>query len=154
MEQNELQLNRVAEIKLSYHPMVRPMDRPKVSNSREVYQFFLEGWDLDLIELQEQFKIMLLNKANRVIGISEISKGGMSGTVVDLKLVFAIALKACATAIVLVHNHPSGNLRPSSADLTITKRIKECGNLLEIDVFDHLIVTSDGYLSMMDEGLM
>lgn len=97
---------------------------------------------------------MLLNKANRVIGISEISKGGMSGTVVDLKLVFAIALKACATAIVLVHNHPSGGLRPSSADLTITKRIKECGNLLEIDVFDHLIVTSDGYLSMMDEGLM
>ena len=154
MKENVLQLNRVAEIKLSYRPLVRPMDRQKVSNSSEVYQIFAEGWDFDLIELQEQFKIMLLNKANRVIGISEISKGGMSGTVVDLKLVFAIALKACATAIVLAHNHPSGNLKPSSADLMITKRIVECGKLLEIDVFDHLIITSDGYLSMMDEGLI
>lgn len=154
MKENILQLNRVAEIKLSYRPLVRPMDRPKVSDSRAVYELLLANWDLDLIELQEQFKIILLNRANQVIGISEISKGGMSGTVVDTRLIFGIALKACASAIVLAHNHPSGNLKPSSADLMITKRIVECGKLLEIDIFDHLIVTSDGYLSMMDDGLI
>jgi DNA repair protein RadC len=154
MEKNELQLNRIAEIKLSYHPLVRPVDRPKVSDSREVYQLLLANWDLDLIELQEQFKIILLNRANQVIGISEISKGGMNGTVVDTRLIFGIALKACASAIVLAHNHPSGNLKPSAADLMTTKRIVECGKLLELDVFDHLIVTPDGYLSMMDDGLI
>lgn len=154
MAQKHFPLSEVSEIKLSYHPVVKAVNRPKISCSREVYQLLLKNWDLDLIELQEQFKIILLNRANQVIGISEISKGGMSGTVVDTKLIFGIALKACATAIILAHNHPSGNLSPSSADIMITKRIKECAKFLEMEFFDHLIITADGYLSIVEEGLI
>ena len=154
MEQKESQFNRVAEIKLSYHPNVKAMDRPKISCSLDVYQILMDNWDLGLIELQEQFKIILLNRANRVIGISEISKGGIDGAIMDARLIFGIALKACACSIVLAHNHPSGNLTPSNADLKITQRIKECGKLLAIEVYDHLIISADSYLSMAEEGLM
>ncbi|MFC4213406.1 RadC family protein [Pedobacter lithocola] len=154
MKQNEFPLSAVAEIKLSYHPHFKANERPKISEPKQCYKIFMDNWDLGLIEIQEQFKIMLLNRANRVIGISEISKGGIDGAVVDARLIFAIALKAGACSIVLVHNHPSGNLTPSKHDLNLTKRICECGKLLQIDIHDHLIISVDGYLSMAKEGLM
>ena len=102
---------------------------------------------------QEQVEIVLLNRANKVLGISEVSTGGFSGTVADPKVIFSIALKACASSIIL-HNHPSGNLKPSQADLNLTKKIKNGGELLDIAVLDHIILTADSYFSFADEGLI
>jgi len=97
---------------------------------------------------------MLLNRAGRVLGIIEVSSGGLSGTVADPKVVFSAALKGNASSIILAHNHPSGNLRPSQADLDLTKKIQRGGQLLDITVSDHLIITSEGFYSFTDEGLM
>ena len=98
--------------------------------------------------------MVLLNRNNRVLGVAPISSGGVSGTVVNPKIIFSIALKANASQIIVAHNHPSGNLKASNSDISITKRLKEGGRLLEIDVYDHLIITNYGYLSFADDGLM
>ena len=150
--QSQISLFQVAEINVTYKPKFKASERPKVGSSREVYSLLFNNWDLDKIELQEQFKILLLNRANKVLGIYEVSTGGMSGTVADPKLIFGTALKGCASSIILAHNHPSGNLKPSNADLQLTQKIKEGGKLLDIEVFDHIILTSEGYYSFADEG--
>lgn len=147
-------LSQVSEIQLSYNPIVKPSQRQKVTSSKEVYQLFLDNWDINKIEFVEQFKIMLLNRAQKVLGIVDISTGGVTGTVADPKVIFGAALKANACSIILSHNHPSGNLKPSQADISLTNKIKAGGNLLDISVLDHIIVTSEGYLSFADEGLM
>jgi DNA repair protein RadC len=104
--------------------------------------------------MQEQFYVLLLNRVNNVIGMSEISAGGVAGTLVDPKILFEIALKANASGIILCHNHPSGNLKPSQEDLNITKKRVEGGRLLNLLVMDHLILTAHGYYSFGDEGLI
>lgn len=144
----------VAEIQLSYKTKVKPSQRPKISSSKDAYSILLESWDEDKLEFVEQFKVVLLNRANRVLGIYEVSTGGVSGTIADPKLVFAAAIKSSASAIILAHNHPSGQLKPSDADLKLTQKLKEGGKFLEIPVLDHIIVTSEGYYSFADEGLM
>lgn len=144
----------VAEIQLSYKSKVKPSQRPKITSSKEAYEIFLENWDEDKLEFVEQFKILLLNRANKVLGIYEVSTGGVSATIADPKLIFAAAIKANASAIILSHSHPSGNLKPSDADLRLTKKLKDGGVFLEISVLDHIIVTSEGYYSFADEGLM
>lgn len=96
----------------------------------------------------------LLNRAQRVLGIYELSTGGVTGTVADPKLVFIAALKANACNIILSHNHPSGNLKPSSADEQLTKKIATAGMYMDIKVADHVIITSEGYYSFADEGLL
>lgn len=154
MKANEHLLPLVAEIQLSYHPQVKPSQRPTVTNSREVYQLFFDNWDADRIELQEQFKVMLLNRGSRVLGIVDISTGGIGGTLADPKLIFATALKAGASSIILAHNHPSGQLTPSQADRTLTKKLTDGGKLLDISVFDHVILTADSYFSFADEGII
>lgn len=154
MKANEHLLPLVAEIQLSYHPQVKPSQRPAVTNSREVYQLFFDNWDADRIELQEQFKVMLLNRGSRVLGIVDISTGGIAGTLADPKLIFATALKAGASSIILAHNHPSGQLAPSQADRNLTKKLTDGGKLLDISVFDHVILTADSYFSFADEGII
>lgn len=151
MENNLLQ---VAEVEVSYRPKFKASERPKVSSSLEVYKLFINQWNRDKIELLEEFKIMLLNRNNRVLGIANISSGGVSGTFVDPKIVFSIALKGNASSIVLAHNHPSGNLKTSEADVRLTKNLVQAGLLLEIPIFDHLIITNYGYYSFADDGLM
>jgi len=146
--------SKVAEIKLSYRAKVKPSDRPQVTSSTDSYNVLKESWDTGRIEFVEQFKVMLLNRANRVLGIYELSTGGVAGTVADPKLIFVAALKACASSVVLCHNHPSGNLKPSAADLQLTKKIKAGGELLDIAVLDHIILTSESYYSLADEGLL
>lgn len=148
------ELFQVAEITVSYTPKLKASQRPKVNTSKEVYEWLLKSWDKNRIEMIEQFKVMLLNRAGKILGIVEISTGGFSGTVADPKVIFAIALKAGASSIILAHNHPSGNLNPSEADKRLTSKICGAGNLLDIAVLDHLIVTSEGYLSLLDEGQM
>lgn len=149
----QLNLLEVAEIELIYKPQVKASERPKIQTPKEVYNIFLNHWEINKIELREEFKIMLFNRCNRVLGIVPISIGGVSGTVVDLKLVFSAALLANASAIILAHNHPSGNLKPSEVDTILTKKLKSAGELLEIAVLDHFILTSEGYYSFSEEGI-
>lgn len=153
-ENNQVSLFQVSEINIVYRPKFKASERPKVTTSKQVYDILINHWDKEIIELKEQFKIMLLNRANRVIGIYEVSNGGMTGTVADPKLIFSTALKACASCIILSHNHPSGNLKPSNADIRLTKKIKAGGELLDITVLDHIIITAEGYASLADEGLL
>ncbi len=145
--------NKVSEIELIYKSKINPSERPQIRTSRDAYELFLLFWDENKIEFVEQFKVMFLNRANRVLGIYELSTGGISGTVADPKLIFAAALKACASNIILCHNHPSGNLQASQADEILTNKLKEAGKFLELPVVDHLIISREGYLSFSDEGM-
>jgi DNA repair protein RadC len=147
-------LYQVTEVELIYKSKVKASERPKITRSCEVYEVFKSCWDLNKIELQEQFKVMFLNRANKVLCIYEVGTGGITGTVADLRLIFAAALKANACCVVLSHNHPSGNLQPSKADLDLTSKIKAAGDILDIKVIDHLIVCMEGYLSFADEGFL
>lgn len=149
---NEKRQHQVAEIQLTYKSNVKPSLRPKIAGSKDAYNVLVENWDDCKVEFVEQFKVMLLNRANKVLGIFEVSSGGSTGTVADPKLIFAAAIKANACGIILAHNHPSGNLSPSQTDMDLTRRMKEGGKLLEIQVLDHLIVTKEGYYSFADEG--
>ena len=104
--------------------------------------------------MHEEFWIIFLNRANGIIGKQQISKGGMSGTVADPRMIFKAALDQKAASIILCHNHPSGNNQPSTADVQLTKNISEGGKVLEITVLDHIIVTQHGFYSFADEGLI
>lgn len=106
------------------------------------------------MELREYFFIIMLNKANGIIGFFKLSEGGISSTVVDKRLAFGTAMKCLATALVLVHNHPSGNQKPSEQDIRLTNDFKSAGELLDVKVLDHVIITSEGYYSFADEGLL
>ncbi len=151
---DQISLFQVSEINVTYRPKFKASERPKIASSKDVYSILYHNWDLSKIELLEQFKILLLNRANRIIGIYEVSSGGMAGTIADPKLIFSTALKACASSIILSHNHPSGNLNPSQADISLTKKLKTAGSYLDIVVLEHIIITSEGYYSFADEGLI
>lgn len=144
----------VSEIELHYRTNVKPSERPKITCSQDAYDILHQHWSDEKLELREEFKILLLNRANRVLGIVNISTGGVSGTVADPKIIFSSALKANACSIILAHNHPSGNLKPSEADIKLTTRMKKAGQLLDISVLDHIILTSDHYFSMADNGII
>jgi DNA repair protein RadC len=101
----------------------------------------------------EEFWVLFLNNSNKVISKSQLSKGGIVGTIVDVRLVFKLALENGATSLILCHNHPSGNLQPSEADRKITKKIKQAGDSLDVKVLDHLIITETKYYSFVDEGI-
>lgn len=146
---------QIPEIKISYSQGIPFEEQFKVISSATAVEAFKSTWDSDLIECQEEFKVMLLNNSLKVKGIFSLSKGGLTGTVVDVRLVFAVALKSCSTYICLAHNHPSGTPKPSEADKNITKQLVEAGRILNIIVFDHIILTPyDGYFSFADEGLL
>jgi DNA repair protein RadC len=151
---NENKQFEVAEIQLSYKSKVKASLRPKISSSKDAEKILRETWDSDKLELVEQFKILLVNRAHKVLGIFEVSQGGIAGTVADPKIIFVSALKAAACGIILAHNHPSGNLNASQADIDLTKKLKEAGRFLEIQILDHIIITSEKYFSFADEGLL
>ena len=145
---------KIAEVQVSYKPDYKASERPKISSSKQAYDLFIQHWDLGKIEFLEQSKMILLNRQNRVLGLVDISTGGVSGTILDPKIMFSIALKANTSAIILCHNHPSGNLKPSQSDIRLTNQLKEGGKLLEILVWDHLIITNENYYSFADDGMM
>lgn len=125
--------------------------RPQIKSSRTAYDLLAPL----LIDLpHEEFWILLLNRGNRVMGREKVSMGGVTGTVVDGKVIFKKALLGNATSIILCHNHPSGTLRPSQPDIDITKKLKMAGKTLDISVVDHLIISELGYYSFADEGMM
>ncbi len=157
MEQLSFQMpewTKVAEVELVYKSKVKASERPKINCSKDIYDVLRKVWDDDRIEMVEEFKVIFLNRANRVIGVYEASSGGITGTVADPRLILAAAIKSLSVSIILSHNHPSGNLKPSRADEELTQKIKEAGKYHDIRVVDHIIVTSEGYYSFADEGLL
>jgi DNA repair protein RadC len=145
----------VSEVQLIYKNKVKASDRIKINCSRDAQKIFMENWNPETIDFLEEFKLILLNRANAVLGIFPVSKGGLSGTVTDVRLIYQAAIKANACGTIICHNHPSGNINPSESDNRITEKIKSAGNLLDIQLLDHLIITTDGdYFSYADSGLI
>ncbi|HEX8546682.1 MAG TPA: DNA repair protein RadC [Cytophagaceae bacterium] len=125
------------------------VQKPKVSCSEDAYQYIKP----DLLDLpHEEFWIILLNRANQIIKKQPVSSGGVSGTIADPKIIFKIALENLASGIILAHNHPSGNLKPSEADILLTNKLKAGGKLLDTPILDHIIFTNQSYYSFADEG--
>jgi DNA repair protein RadC len=128
-----------------------PDSKPKITTSKDAFQL-LQG---DLMDLpKEEFWVLLLNRANRVIKKQRVSEGGVSGTVADPKIIFKLALQELASGLIVAHNHPSGNLQASQSDLDLTRKLKESGKFLEVQLLDHLIIAGNKYLSLADEGMM
>lgn len=125
--------------------------KKKIESSRDVFEYFIQSLG-DLAH--EEFWLMNLNRNNQVLSLRKISEGGWHSTIVDPKKVFARALEEKASAIIVAHNHPSGNLQPSQEDRKITQKLRRCGIDLELPVLDHLIITSHGYFSFADEGIL
>jgi len=145
----------VSEVTLTYKTKVNPKDRTKIASSKDAYKLLFDSWNKNTIEHIEEFKLLLMNRSNAVLGILSISKGGISGTVTDIRLIFQAAIKANESGIIVCHNHPSGNLNPSESDRKITQKIKEAGNLMDIQLLDHLIILPvEGYFSFADEGIL
>lgn len=142
----------VAAVELGRRRQVNESGKPKsISSSRDVFAIFYPL----LRDLQhEEFWILMLNRANRVMGKHMISRGGISGTIADPKIIFNRALLTQASAIILVHNHPSGNLDPSQADRDITRKLRNAGDFLDLPVLDHIIIAEGGYFSFTDEGIL
>lgn len=156
MEQkrNFAELYRLSEVELSYRSKVKASERPQINNSSDAYSILKQIWEEGKIDFIEQFKVLLLNRVNKVIGLVNVSTGGVSGTVADPKIIYVAAIKANACGIIISHNHPSGCLKPSRTDEELTQKIKSAGIFLDIKLLDHLIVSEDGYFSFADEGLL
>ena len=125
-----------------------------VKNAHDAAEVCRMVFDADKIEWLEEAVLICLNKANKVVGWYKVSSGGMTGTVVDPKVVYTVALNSMATSIIICHNHPSGGLKPSNADELLTQKIKDAGKLLDIRLLDHIILTKDSFFSFADDGLL
>lgn len=123
-----------------------------IRKSFDAYLVFKEFWDENTIDYKETVNVLFLNKRHKPIGINTHSIGGLDTCIVDIREIFSIALKCKASAIVVAHNHPSGQLLPSNADINITRKLKTAGEVLNIDVLDHIIITSDSYYSIFENG--
>lgn len=145
-------MNKISEIELHYKN--ESVEQIKVSGSLSAYELLRDNWNANTIELQEEFKCLFLDRDNKVLGLYNLSKGGIAGTVVDIKLLMVASLKAKASAIILAHNHPSGNMKPSHNDKQLTQKIKEACKFLDIDLLDHIIVSNKKYYSFNDEGII
>lgn len=156
MEKKTLQevMSHVAEVELIYRSKVKASDRPLISSSSDAYDILKELWEEGKMDLVEQFKVLFLNRANRVLCLFHVSSGGITGTVADPRLIYTAALKVNAVSLILSHNHPSRSLKPSRQDEELTQKIKSAGSFLDIKVLDHVILSSEGYYSFADEGLI
>lgn len=145
-------ISEVSEIQVSYKP--NKIVSSKITTSFDAVQIIRKFWNEETIEMQEEVKVILLNNSNCVLGIYNLSKGGITSSLVDVRLVLSVALKCLATGIILVHNHPSGNLKPSSADWTIVEKLKDSCKLMDIALLDSIIITQESYMSFTDDGLL
>lgn len=145
---------QVAEVELVYRTKVKPSQRPQIKCSEDISKILRQIWNTDKIEMVEEFKVLFLNTRNKVLGVFDASSGGITGTVADPRIILAAAIKANAVNIILAHNHPSGCTRPSRQDEQLTLKIKEAAKYLDMNVMDHVIMTSEEYYSFADEGLM
>jgi DNA repair protein RadC len=146
-------MKHLHEIEVTYKSV--PSQQRIITSSYQANELTHEIYELSnaKIDLKEYFFIILLNRRNKVISYYKLSEGGISGTIADIRLAFSTALKCVSTAMILVHNHPSGQLKPSDADEKLTKQFIDAGKILDILILDHIIVTSNnGYYSFADEG--
>lgn len=141
---------KVGEVELSYKSTAKSLY--KITDSEDVYKLLRPTYKEGTICYKEYFKVVFLNQANQVLGYTLISEGGLTSTDVDIRIILQAALLTNAVALVLAHNHPSGNRKPSKEDMLLTKRIKDAAQLMRIDVLDHLILTDTDYYSFADEG--
>jgi len=147
--------NKVNEIQISYKEKIKISESKTIKSSDDARKLFFEQWDKNTISLHESFKVLLLNNSNKVKGIYQLSSGGITGTLVDIRILFAVILKSLSTGIILSHNHPSGKLVPSESDKQLTRKIKKAACFFDIKVLDHLIITPNGeYYSFSDNGLI
>ncbi len=149
----KIQENALQEIEVTYRNIVKASKRAKIITSKDAEMVLRSIWT-DNINFCESFYLICLNRSNRVLGYIKLSQGGLTGTVVDVRHIFAIALKANSCSIIVGHNHPSENLKPSEQDIQLTKKIKEVGKLLEIPLLDHIILTNESHFSFADEGIL
>ena len=145
----------VHELEIKYTPGNYQTHGKKVTSSQEAAFLLQQVFDPDTIQCQEEIVVLYMDRNNTIKGVYKLGKGGISSTTVDVRLILSVALKSLATAIVLCHNHPSGNILPSEMDKRLTWRLKDACALLEIELLDHIIVTAfSGYYSFKDEGML
>lgn len=147
-----MKFNIVNEIKLSYSR--KGNCERSISSSRDAVDVFREHFDAGEMDYMESFFALYLNQANKVLGIKKISECGISSTLVDVRIIMQAALLCNASGIIVAHNHPSGNLKPSSADIKMTVQIREAAKILSMNLLDHVILTSDSHFSFADEGII
>ncbi|REC75831.1 DNA repair protein [Chryseobacterium elymi] len=142
-------MNQLMEISVNYN--TTNQQRVRITSHKEAYELIIKNWNLNIIEFQEECKVILMNKGNFVLGIFDVSKGGIDSSVVDIRIILAVALKCNATQLILVHNHPSGSLTPSNSDKNITEKLSKACDLLNLTLLDHLIITRNDYYSLNKE---
>lgn len=146
-------MTTIANLELKAKKTPSNFEKVKIISSNDAFKVIKQFY-FDDIDIFESFFILCLNRNNQTIAYAKISQGGVAGTVVDIKLIAKYAIDCLASGVILAHNHPSGDLKPSNEDLAITKKVKEGLKILDIQVLDHLILTSQGYLSFGDEGIL
>lgn len=145
---------KICEVSVSYSTPIKASQRPRLSNSQEVNELLLRVFDQNTVELKEYFKVILLNQANKVLGVHNLSEGGITEVIADIRQIMQIAILTNATGIILSHNHPSGNREPSQEDKKLTNQVNQACNIMNIRLVDHIIVTTENYYSFADEGLI
>jgi DNA repair protein RadC len=147
--------DKVNEIQISYKERIPSPFWRKINSSKDAADMLFEHWDKNTIGLHESFKVVLLNNSNKVKGIYQLSKGGITGTLVDIRILFAVILKSLSVAVILTHNHPSGILKASEADRQLTAKIKKAAVLFDVKVLDHILIVPNGdYYSFADDGIL
>lgn len=147
-------LLQVAEVQVTYRNKVPFAERAQINRSEDAEKIFRANWGEDM-EMVEEFNVLFVTRSNHIKGLFRLSRGGMTGTVADIRILFATALKGLASAIVLGHNHSSGSVKPSSHDIELTKKLCAAGKIHDKNVLDHLILSPDsGYYSFADEGMI
>lgn len=152
---NEVVLSEsLPQCKISFSFEADPEKLPTITSAVSAHQYLLSVWDLDSINYKEEFYVLLLNNSKKCMGWSKISSGGRTATIVEPAMVFQVAMLANASSIIVAHNHPSGVLSASIADISVTKKLLDIGNLLNIILEDHIIVGQSEYLSFLEEGMI
>lgn len=142
------------KIKLSFKKKVAPDKLFHIVSIIDAYEAFKQVFNADTFNWTEEMIMLCLNQANKVVGFYKVSSGGRTSTIIDNRIIFSVAINCAATKIIIAHNHPSGNLKPSAADLKVTEKLKQACEIMEISLIDHLIVSEEGFYSFATEGLL
>jgi len=145
---------QLAEVKLVFKTKVKPSERVTIVSSLSAYKLLISIYDKETIEYKEYMKVLLLNQSNKVLGVHNLSEGGIDGTYADVRQILQIALLSNATSIIISHNHPSGNTEPSMNDKKLTSAIEQACKYMNIQLLDHMIVTPESYFSFADKGMI
>lgn len=146
-------MHKINEIQISYKEQPLHYGKSTISSSTDAAEILFELWDKNTISFKESFKVLLLNNSNRIKGIYELSQGGITGTLVDIRILFSVILKSLSVEVILCHNHPSGKLKPSEADKQLTDKISKASKFFDVKILDHIILAPDGsYYSFSDYG--